>query len=742
MAIKNEMKKQFENEMELIYVWINKTKNSIFEKQDLSLTSEYNITYRPEEKILIICKNNDYYNLFKSDNVSDNKEVNNIVNISAIVGENGSGKTTILNYILNNSMLIHQINEPGNDVYNKELKDICTSIEVYKYNSSQIKVIHNIEDSIEAKFKVYLEGKEIDANDIIDYNKNTISDTLNKDVYKDSISFVSLTNSFNIDDSGPSYAKNYADKIYLNPEKIKYYSNSFFEMKTLQTDMHLFPKNFNILNRVFTSKNHLEKFQDILNLLYMKKLIATKKTGLFSGKFLEKMKFKCDNYKRILEKHGTTIKGFSLDDEYSSRFEEKLKHWKSLNLNRCDNLVINNLMYNFILELDFVYDILEEIPITTNLSVNESTVDKYFNILIANINLEKLTELTKKVIEKKIRKLYSVKNESKTDEEIKAEVNRIISDQNYKIDEEYEYYKNAIDEINKLGNIIKDLLQKDNGLKINDGGREEWLDCSYYDNQKKYEDFTKFIHASIEKNKSSFVLKYLNINFDDMSSGEKAYLNYFSWLNSLEYFHQINPDAPKGLKPNVILLIDELDLYLHPEWQTTFLEKLLSDLKSILSEHKIQIIFTTHSPIMLSDIPKSNIVFLTKSNDDSQNRTKNMREILNRKDMKDTFGANIFDLFNSSFFLDKIGIVGSFAKKEINSTYQNLKKNHEASERDKFIIESVGEPLVKARLEEISKTKSKKVTFKNNELEDLRELKKELTSSLNKINKLLGENDD
>ena len=50
---------------------------------------------------------------------------------------------------------------------------------------------------------------------------------------------------------------------------------------------------------------------------------------------------------------------------------------------------------------------------------------------------------------------------------------------------------------------------------------------------------------------------------------------------------------------NYLLLIDEIDLYLHPEWQQEFISVLLNELEKQFPDKKIQLVFSTHSPLLL-----------------------------------------------------------------------------------------------------------------------------------------------
>ena len=84
----------------------------------------------------------------------------------------------------------------------------------------------------------------------------------------------------------------------------------------------------------------------------------------------------------------------------------------------------------------------------------------------------------------------------------------------------------------------------------------------------------------------------------------------------------------------------------------------------------MQIIFGSHSPMLLSDIPKDNVVFLG-----DKEKVVEMRSIYN------TFGANIFDLIRLPFFL-KQGPVGEFASMKVNALLAELAKGENMLPRD------------------------------------------------------------
>ena len=87
--------------------------------------------------------------------------------------------------------------------------------------------------------------------------------------------------------------------------------------------------------------------------------------------------------------------------------------------------------------------------------------------------------------------------------------------------------------------------------------------------------------------------------FAALSDGYRAYIG---WIADLLY--HICKGAPKGAKlvDNYgLVLVDEIDLHLHPEWQRSVAETLSRALPNI------QFVFSTHSPIVAGSLNKENI---------------------------------------------------------------------------------------------------------------------------------------
>ena len=94
-----------------------------------------------------------------------------------------------------------------------------------------------------------------------------------------------------------------------------------------------------------------------------------------------------------------------------------------------------------------------------------------------------------------------------------------------------------------------------------------------------------------------------------LSSGEQELLNL---LSRLYYAVVIGPQKFDNLRSPSLLLLDEAEIGFHPEWQRQYVNRLCKFIQLLLvpTGHNFQIILTSHSPIILSDIPKCCTNFL------------------------------------------------------------------------------------------------------------------------------------
>ncbi|MFV8361447.1 AAA family ATPase [Flavobacterium sp. LS1P3] len=182
-------------------------------------------------------------------------------------------------------------------------------------------------------------------------------------------------------------------------------------------------------------------------------------------------------------------------------------------------------------------------------------------------------------------------------------------------------------------------------------------------------------------------------DWSELSSGLKAYINLFSQLFDV---------SEKIKSKNVLICIDEGDLYLHPEWQKNFLNDLIWYISLIFKEKNVQLILTSHSPFLISDLPKENVILIDK-------KGKPDRQL----NEKSSFGANIHQLYNNQFFL-KNGAIGEFAKYKISKLLEQISDTKKIDvDKTTNLIKMIGEPVIRIRLEEVLKNK---VQFLENEI--------------------------
>ncbi|WP_281632496.1 AAA family ATPase [Flavobacterium luteolum] len=171
-----------------------------------------------------------------------------------------------------------------------------------------------------------------------------------------------------------------------------------------------------------------------------------------------------------------------------------------------------------------------------------------------------------------------------------------------------------------------------------------------------------------------------DIILERLSSGEKQLIYSVSSI----LYHLFNLDSVSDNKvqyKHINLVLEEIELYFHPEYQKQYIDFLRKSIGRLGLEmiKAINIILVTHSPFILSDIPKNNILYIDVD-DDSGFST--------RLDpfKKKSFGANISDLLADSFFI-KDGLVGNFAKEKINLVLSWLQKEARQSVKTEFLFE-------------------------------------------------------
>lgn len=151
-----------------------------------------------------------------------------------------------------------------------------------------------------------------------------------------------------------------------------------------------------------------------------------------------------------------------------------------------------------------------------------------------------------------------------------------------------------------------------------------------------------------------------------------------------------------------LIFIDEGEIYYHPEWQRCYIKKILNMVNE--KPRKVQIIVTTNSPFMISDILSEDITYLSDKK---------------MEDGEETLGQNIHKLLRENFFMDYT--IGEYARTLIENIMLCLtQKNDELNRLDvdeileqyydqtddyyeafQNLINQVGEPIYKYNLEKL-----------------------------------------
>ena len=231
----------------------------------------------------------------------------------------------------------------------------------------------------------------------------------------------------------------------------------------------------------------------------------------------------------------------------------------------------------------------------------------------------------------------------------------------------YNYFFNIN---NKLNIQIKDIHDKDN-----DDERYYLLEFKFSDKKSNQILFTILnLYFKIIN-----LYPFVNFNFEpSISSGELSFLTI--WARLYDYLEN-NPKSK-----HAIIFIDEAEASLHPEWQKALCQNTISFIEDYceVKQRKLylHIIFASHSPMLLSDVPTGNVIFLNKGNS---------ADNLNNIDLK-TFAGDIFDIYKNGFFLQN-GSIGNFALSKVDSVIQHISQGN-ISDVDRKIIDMIGDGLI------------------------------------------------
>lgn len=281
---------------------------------------------------------------------------------------------------------------------------------------------------------------------------------------------------------------------------------------------------------------------------------------------------------------------------------------------------------------------------------------------------------------------------------------------------------NTFQDFHAINEQCELVYQDDLGLIKTD----ELVTFSIIDNHGAFEAFIAWL-TNLPSASRIMSFSYLNNSKEkyNLSSGEAFRIKLFSRLCSNQIWANLKN---RNELNSFILILDEADLGLHPRWQQNFLSELMEIIDSLIKTNfaanpiiKAQVIIATHSPIFISDIPESNVVWLGKSPLQERN--------INRSG----FAGNIFDLFNDNFFLNT-SYIGKFAESKINSLINFLcqepsQENNDAENwnetKARLVINMVKDDILRLSLERLfdEKYSKYKTNWIERRIEELQKLK-------------------
>lgn len=131
-----------------------------------------------------------------------------------------------------------------------------------------------------------------------------------------------------------------------------------------------------------------------------------------------------------------------------------------------------------------------------------------------------------------------------------------------------------------------------------------------------------------------------------------------------------------------LIFIDEGEIYYHPEWQRRYVKLLLELVNG--QDKKVQIVITTNSPFMISDILSEDITYL--SGDEAKEKDRERKA-------ECTLGQNIHKLLRDNFFMKYT--IGEYARDIIENLIFCLQEDSKPAENNEGKTERNDEPAQK-----------------------------------------------
>lgn len=586
--------------------------------------------------------------------ISNKKNIT--INISAIVGSNGSGKSALtelllyalftisfkLKYVKRENFIFDQIEDYN---FKKDLEEIKKGLKVefYCFVDESLKVVR-----IENNKVFFYNTLKKNKNHVIQRNKPlelTRREQLSDFFYTMVVNFSLYA--FNSDEIGiwikSIFHKNdgYQMPVVVNP---------FRNRGIIDVSQEAFLTRSRFLSNIISIRDYkkIESTLEVDNVIFKRNALKIDRLFNIVGKSKERY-----------------------SDEFTIQFRKKIilpLYKKMYGYKKTDDL-LDDYYPNKLSTSSNIYNIVELYLINKIISITS----KYTNFEKYNlkINLEQdITDnfnLGSSLIEEFVTKLYQ--DRSHITIKIRQSLN-FLKYNIFNIKEDESFFEVNFDVILKK---LNELTIKNHFTEIVD-----YLPPPVFFSEIRFKNGSLFKDLSSGQRQSIYSLNSIIYHLKNIDSVNKSSLS-----KKMNKYNSVN------------LILDEIELYFHPEYQRRYINDLLFLIENCNLEfiNNINITFLTHSPFILSDIPNNNVLKLDNG------------VIIPYGNNNQTFGANINDILANEFFL-KSGFMGEFVKEKINSLVDYLdegvntkRKWNEKSAKN--FIEIIGEPLIRLELREL-----------------------------------------
>lgn len=677
--------------MQLLYMWIRDYR--CLKGVGLNFNNKYKFDFNLNKYELLFSENNEvidgFFNVISKERIESERLVAKIINeeydifecmknetvnnLTAIVGDNGAGKSTVLKLIcdvftngLDNLMdgIYCFIEDEKIYIHSTLKKEIYLNIkskinnEFYKcrLNQNQYMLVNDKDFDLRTHVNSITKIKE-NGSIVINFNNSLIQNTpiiycsnefnsgysynSNKPIIDISTSGL-LTGDFNND------YKNHKAEVNANLIKcfndnemirqIDYICDSnenkpkYLEFELPKQAFITFRDNDSILMKIYQSLN--SEYKNNKSIVDINKDLNLQIRNIKSG-ILNVSNITEDN--KLLLNIYKLIEKFKMGNIHSKLPKAGSK--ESLYTQFSINMLIG-LFISFLYEYLIIYITNKESTTKLYNTMNSSLEINFFNNNQDSLDHDMLYDSFITFFKDILNIIHKDDEKLKWNDEVK------------KKDKEY------IDCIKKIKDEINEVIVTDKDKMHYSSMSQKFI---LYTRKENIMSSLKYFYNCYKK--TSKYLHYLDFSWG-ISAGEYNMMSLFARLYSilnketgqLEYFD--NQTSYIEMQNNdIVLLIDEADLSYHAEWQQKYIKNLLSFLKENYNSCNIQLILTTHSPILLSDIPSNNAIFLKKNN--------GITKVIDITTQ--TFGANIYEIYRNGFFLSgsNFGILGEFAVSKI-----------------------------------------------------------------------------